>query len=177
MERQLSLLQNFVRACCGNGAEGSVQQLMAPALSQPHRLLGAVLALILAGSGGVHHKGGVLDLERQDAHGCTLMHYVCALRNMPALQLLVRAQVDPNIRDNQGMSVCDWARAFHFTEGEVLLSRAPPSGAAVPASAAPALGGECSLASAAPLPPIVASPATLRVADMPVSSNAVGGMP
>ena len=69
MERQLVLLQNFVQACCGSGAEASVHRLMARDLAQPQRLLGAVLALILAGSGGMNHRGSALDLERQDAHG------------------------------------------------------------------------------------------------------------
>ena len=89
MERQLVLMQHFVQACCGSGAEASVHQLMASSLAQPQRLLGAVLALILAGSGGMNHKGSALDLERQDAQGCTLMHYICSLRNGPALQLLL----------------------------------------------------------------------------------------
>ena len=70
-------------------SEQMVKELMAPSLPEPQRLFGAVLALILAGSGGTNHKGGALDLERQDAYGCTLMHYVCALRNLPALQLLL----------------------------------------------------------------------------------------
>ena len=38
------------------------------------------------------------------------MHYVCALRNLPALQLLLQAQVDPNIQDHRGMVVMDWVR-------------------------------------------------------------------
>jgi hypothetical protein len=65
MQRQLSLLQQFVQACCGAGAEASVHALMAPTLGQQQRLFGAVLALILAGSGGTNHKGGALDLERR----------------------------------------------------------------------------------------------------------------
>ena len=117
MERQLLLLQNFVQACCGSGAEASVHQLMARDLAQPQRLLGAVLALILAGSGGMNHKGSALDLERQDAQGCTLMHYICSLRNSPALQLLLRANVDPGISDTQGLSAADWAHAYGFPEG------------------------------------------------------------
>ena len=117
MERQLVLLQNFVQACCGSGAEASVHQLMARDLAQPQRLLGAVLALILAGSGGMNHKGSALDLERQDAQGCTLMHYICSLRNSPALQLLLRANVDPGISDTQGLSASDWAHAYGFPEG------------------------------------------------------------
>ena len=117
MERQLVLLQNFVQACCGSGAEASVHQLMARDLAQPQRLLGAVLALILAGSGGMNHKGSALDLERQDAQGCTLMHYICSLRNSPALQLLLRANVDPGIADTQGLSAADWAHAYGFPEG------------------------------------------------------------
>ena len=51
--------------------------------------------------GGMNHKGSALDLERQDAQGCTLMHYICSLRNGPALQLLLRANVDPAIADTQ----------------------------------------------------------------------------
>ena len=117
MERQLVLLQNFVQACCGSGAEASVHQLMARDLVQPQRLLGAVFALILAGSGGMNHKGSALDLERQDAQGCTLMHYICSLRNSPALQLLLRANVDPGISDTQGLSASDWAHAYGFPEG------------------------------------------------------------
>ena len=62
---------------------------MSPPLSEVQRLFGAVLALILAGSGGSNQRGGSLDLERQDASGCTLMHYVCGLRNLPALKLLL----------------------------------------------------------------------------------------
>jgi len=124
IQRQLSLLQQFVQACCGAGAEASVHALMAPNIGQQQRLFGAVLALILAGSGGTNHKGGALDLERQDAYGCTLMHYVCALRNSPALQLLLHANVDPMVADSQGMSATDWARAYRFHEGENLISRA-----------------------------------------------------
>lgn len=123
MQRQLSLLQHFVHACCGPGADASVQALMAPTLAQQQRLFGAVLALILAGSGGTNTKGGTLDLDRQDAHGCTLMHYVCALRNSPALQLLLHANVDPMVFDRQGMSPADWARAYQFNEGETLIAR------------------------------------------------------
>lgn len=66
---------------------------------------------------------GALDLERQDAYGCTLMHYVCALRNSPALQLLLHANVDPMVPDSQGMSATDWARAYRFHDGEQLISR------------------------------------------------------
>ena len=117
MERQLVLLQHFVQACCGSGAEASVHQLMARDLAQPQRLLGAVLALILAGSGGLNHKGSALDLERQDPQGCTLMHYICSLRNSPALQLLLRANVDPNIADSQGLNASDWAHAYGFPDG------------------------------------------------------------
>jgi len=169
MERQLSLLQLFVKACCGSGGEHSVQQLMAPSLSQPHRLLGAVLALILAGSGGVHHRGGALDLERQDAHGCTLMHYVCALRNMPALQLLLMAQVDPNIRDLQGMTVYDWARAFHFAEGEELLR----SSAAAAAASAASVGG---MATAQPtVTPVPYQPMATATYTQPATAYATVG--
>ena len=121
MERQLALLQQFVQACCGAGAEASVHQLMAQTLPQAQRLLGSMLALILAGSGGINRKHGALDLERQDAHGCTLMHYVCALRNSPALQLLLRANVDPHIADTQGLAPADWAKAYRFEEGEALI--------------------------------------------------------
>ena len=133
MERQLVLMQHFVQACCGSGAEASVHQLMASSLAQPQRLLGAVLALILAGSGGMNHKGSALDLERQDAQGCTLMHYICSLRNGPALQLLLRANVDPTIADTQGLAAADWAHAYGFPEGVRLIEQhlhggADPSG-------------------------------------------------
>ena len=93
---------------------------MAQTLPQAQRLLGSMLALILAGSGGINRKHGALDLERQDAHGCTLMHYVCALRNSPALQLLLRANVDPHIADTQGLAPADWAKAYRFEEGEAV---------------------------------------------------------
>jgi len=58
MRRPLSLLQQFVQACCGHGCEASVQALMSPALEQQQRLFGAVLALILAGIGGTNNKEG-----------------------------------------------------------------------------------------------------------------------
>jgi len=145
MQRQLSLLQQFVQACCGAGAEASVHALMAPTLGQQQRLFGAVLALILAGSGGTNIKGGALDLERQDAYGCTLMHYVCALRNSPALQLLLHANVDPMVFDSQGMSAADWARAYRFHEGETLISRAMGMTVVVPQPLAPQMGNSSSI--------------------------------
>ena len=80
------------------------------------------LALILAGSGGTK-----LDLGRQDAHGCTLMHYACGLRNAPALQLLLNSSVDPQLTDAHGHTAVQWARRFGFQEGEVLISRATGS--------------------------------------------------
>lgn len=45
MRRQISLLQQFVRACCGitSPSEQMVSDLMAPTLSEPQRLLGAVV--------------------------------------------------------------------------------------------------------------------------------------
>jgi len=49
---------------------------------------------------------------------------VCALRNSPALQLLLHANVDPMVQDSQGLSATDWARAYRFHEGEQLISRA-----------------------------------------------------
>jgi len=139
LQRQLSLLQQFVHACCGNSppSEQMVHDLMAPTLPETQRFLGAVLALILAGSGGSNHKGGSLDLERQDAHGCTLMHYVCGLRNTPALQLLLNSSVDPHIADTQGQTPAQWAARFRFHEGQALIARAtgqpvpPPSDVAV----------------------------------------------
>ena len=45
------------------------------------------------------------------------MHYICSLRNSPALQLLLRANVDPGISDTQGLSAADWAHAYGFPEG------------------------------------------------------------
>jgi len=45
------------------------------------------------------------------------MHYICSLRNSPALQLLLRANVDPSISDTQGLSAADWAHAYGFPEG------------------------------------------------------------
>ena len=63
MARQISLLQQFVHTCVGTASE-QVSELMAPSLAEPQRLFGAVLALILAGSGGDSSK---LELGRQDA--------------------------------------------------------------------------------------------------------------
>ena len=135
MQGQLSLIQQFVQACCGQSptSEQMVQELMTPALPEAQRLLGAVLALILAGSGGQNHKGGSLDLERQDASGCTLMHYVCGLRNAAALQLLLNSSVDPTIVDGQGQTPADWARRYGFYDGEVLIAKA--QGEPIPAPA------------------------------------------
>lgn len=123
MQRQISLLQQFVHACCGisSPSEQMVSDLMAPTLNEPQRLFGAVLALILAGSGGNSAK---LELGRQDAHGCTLMHYACALRNAPALQLLLNSAVDAQASDAHGHTAMQWARRFGFKEGEALIARA-----------------------------------------------------
>jgi hypothetical protein len=153
LSRQLTLLQQFVHACCGNSppSEQMVHDLMAPALPETQRFLGAVLALILAGSGGSNHKGGSLDLERQDAHGCTLMHYVCGLRNTPALQLLLNSSVDPNIADAQGQTPADWAKRYGFHEGETLIARA--TGQPVP----PPPGVDATAASACVVPPLAAA--------------------
>ena len=79
------------------------------------------LALVLAGSSG---KGTELNLGRQDAHGCTLMHYACGLRNAPALQLLLNSSVDPHVIDVHGQSAAHWAKRFGFEEGEALISQA-----------------------------------------------------
>ena len=86
-----------------------------PSLPEPQRLFGAVLSLIHAGSGGaLTSNGGSLDLGLQDAHGCTLMHYVCALRNMPALQLLIQEHH------------AGWQRLLALQRYEILGSQGTP---------------------------------------------------
>ena len=134
---------------------------MSPPLSEVQRLFGAVLALILAGSGGSNQRGGSLDLERQDASGCTLMHYVCGLRNLPALKLLLDSTVDPRIRDSQKLTAADWANRYGWTEGEALIARhlGEPVPSAPNAAAAIALPADAAAIAAAP----IGAPATSAV--------------
>ena len=49
MQRQISMLQQFVHACCGisSPSEQMVSELMAPTLNEPQRLLGAVVRALL----------------------------------------------------------------------------------------------------------------------------------
>ena len=44
MQRQASLLQQFVLRCCGDPLTSTVTELMAPSLNEHQRLLGATLA-------------------------------------------------------------------------------------------------------------------------------------
>ena len=48
MQRQISLLQQFVHACCGisSPSDQMVSDLMAPTLNEPQRLLGAVVRTV-----------------------------------------------------------------------------------------------------------------------------------
>jgi len=150
LQRQISLLQQFVLTCCGGpSGEALVADLMLPSLPEPQRLFGAVLSLIHAGSGGA---GGSLDLGAQDAHGCTLMHYVCALRNTPALQLLLNSNVDPRAIDAQGQTAADWARRNGFSEGEALIARV--TGDAAPPAGVPPLQPTAASAVAPPVVPL-----------------------
>jgi len=123
MQRQMALVQQLVRARCGRSVTAEmVAELMAPTLTCAQRLLGGALSLIFASSEGASLKA---DLERQDAHGCTLLHYSCALRNAPALQLLLSSSVDANVADAHGHTPAQWASRFGFQEGEAIIARAP----------------------------------------------------
>ena len=166
MQRQLSLLQQLVQACCGSAAasEQMVSDLMTPALAEPQRLFGAVLALLLAGSAG---NGAALDLGRQDAHGCTLMHYVCALRNLPALQLLLNASINPALADSAGNTAAEWARRFQFADGEAAIARA--TGVPLPAGAAAATA----TATSVPIEGVAASSSSC----VPGVATTTGGTP
>ena len=70
MQRQISLLQQFVHACCGitSPSEQMVSDLMAPTLSEPQRLLGAVV-----GAAPSHEYGRVSSFLCVRNARCALM--------------------------------------------------------------------------------------------------------
>jgi hypothetical protein len=147
--RHVTLLQSLVNACCAKGnpaSEKLVTDLMSAELAPSARLTGGSLLLLVSGSQG----SAALDLSQQDAHGCTLMHYVCGARNLPALQLLLNAGADATIADGSGATPMEWARRAGFLEGQQALSTA--SGVPMPAAAPP--GG----VAAAAVPTAVVAP-------------------
>lgn len=160
--RQATLLQSLVNTCCAKGnpaSENMVSELMAPELSHTSRMFGASVLLLLSGL----QSTAAAEFSRQDANGCTLVHYACSSRNLPALQLLLNSGADATTADATGSTPLDWAARYAWVEGQQALCTATGQPAPTATPAAP-MGAASSM-------PIAVPEAGATVAEAAVPSN------
>ncbi|EOD15276.1 hypothetical protein EMIHUDRAFT_356406 [Emiliania huxleyi CCMP1516] len=120
-ERALALLAQH--AAPHMPVAGDENLLTSASLPRDQRLFAAALAVVLGKQPGVAKaENGESPLDRRDDQSRTLLHYCAALKNAPAVELLLRAGASTAVQDAAGQTPLELARAFGWVQGETLLA-------------------------------------------------------